>query len=94
MSMSKVGMYISASQRVLELNDTEPKCYSEHIEEQVKLKQLMIVVTCCVLIAAVGSILRKYIHACGQIQEEKSGHEGRERVGVVHISLPEFKKKC
>jgi hypothetical protein len=65
------------------------------MEEQLELNslQLMIMVTCCVLITAVGSILRIHIHIYGQNKEEKSWHEGKERFGVLHISLPEFKKK-
>jgi len=65
------------------------------MEEQAELNslQLMIMVTCCVLKAAVGSMLRLHIRVYGQNQEEKTGHEGKERVGVFHISLPEFKKK-
>jgi len=57
--MSKVGVYISARQSRLELDDTETKSYSEHMEEHVELNslQLTVMVTCCVLITAVGSIL-------------------------------------
>ena len=45
------------------------------------------------LITAVGSMLRLHIHVYGQNQEEKSGHEAKERVGVFHISLPRIQEE-